>query len=253
MTQQINIPKNWDNILVDQFISIKSLDLNDKLMFNKSLEILSILTDTLPDDEIWEDMDTLELIDIINGMSWLGTEPSKQYKETVLDFSVINIKTMSLGEFIDLDYLFSDNYFTNLPKIIGILYRKTRQNDWGNVEFEAHGSYNSESRGELFLELPITTVYGIIQEFLDFKTLLNTDYQPLFEPVIEETDEDYNEEGFDADEQLEIEREKINKKWSWENILHLLSGGDITKYDKLTELPAVFIFNQLGFRKEMNL
>lgn len=249
--QEINLPNNWDEVLLDQYILLKNQGEIKNMVFSEHSRILSILTDTLPEDDVWEDMDIIEMFSLIEKLKWLNHPPTNDFKVDLNGLKVIPIETITLGEFIDLDTLFSEDYIENLPKIIGIFYRKIKEDEWGNLIYEPHGVYDFQKRGELFLESPITYFYGLINYFMGFKKMINSSYEPLFEPVISEEDEE--EQEYDAEEQEEIKREMVHKKWAWESLLHKLSGGDLTKYDTLLKMPVIFIFNQLGFRKELNI
>lgn len=245
----IKLPKNWDEVLLDQYIAIRQVEKSE--MIDKSIEILSILTDTLPDDDIWEDMDIDEMLSLVNEIKWISREPNGDLQESLGEYRLKDINKLTLGEFIDLDYYFSTNYIENLPQIIGILYRKVKQDEWGNTAYEPLGSYDVKSRGEEFLEEPVSKVYGLIKLFLDFKQMTAREYSNLFEPEIVD---DVEEE--DLQDPDYIEEEKIAetyKKWAWENILYKFSGGDITKYEKITALPVIFVFNQMSFVSEMKL
>lgn len=249
--EEIKLPNNWDEVLLDQYILLKNPEEIRNMTFGEHSRILSILTDTLPEDDIWEDMDIIEMIEIIDGLNWLRNPPTNDFKRDLSGLKVVPIETITLGEFIDLDSLFSSDYIENFTKIIGIFYRKTKEDEWGNVIYEPHGVYDFEKRGELFLEYPITYFFGLINYFIEFKKMINSSYEPLFEPVI--TEEDEEEQEYDAEEQEEIKKEQVYKKWAWESLLHKLSDGDLTKYDTLLKMPVIFIFNQLGFRKELNI
>lgn len=252
---QINIPSGWNEVLVDQFLYfMKTRETSDSfLVFEDYVQLLAALTDTLPTDDIWEDMDIDELLAEVKKISWAKISPTDKFSKQFGEFTIKPVETISLGEFIDLDHLFTNGYFENFTKIAGIFLRRTKENEWGSIIYEPHGSYNYEERGESILESPITNFYGLIKYFLDFKALINSNYEPLFEPVIIDGDNEDEQDEYDPEEQEEIKREETFKKWAWESVLHKLSDGDITKYDRITELPVIFIFNQLGFRKEMDL
>jgi hypothetical protein len=67
-------------------------------------------------------------------------------------------------------------------------------------------------------------------------------------------DDQYDDEDELDEEDIEAENnEKVYRNWVWENILYKLSNGDITKYDTITAMPLIFIFNQLSFMKDMKI
>lgn len=247
-----NLPKTWDDVYLDQFMALKKLD-NDVSFYLRQSQVLAILTDTLPEDECWEDMDVEELTSAIKGLGWLKFEPSSQPVNSFNGYTAIDIEKLTFGEWIDLEHYFQD-YFENLPIIAAIIYRLTKQDEWGNIVYQKNNSYNLQKRADSFLELPITYFFWLIRYYLDFKERIMSTYETLFEPVINEEDlDEENIEDYDPDMQKQIEYEETAKKWSWENILYKLANGDVTKYDQITDMPFIFIMNQLSFQKEMQL
>jgi len=246
-----NIPKFWDEVYVDQFISLYKLTEDiDKGSYEKNIEVMSILTDTMPDDDEWLDMDIEDLADSISSLKWISTTtPTLIFNKKINGLEIIDINKLSFGEFIDLDSLFGDNYYNNLTKIAAILYKKTKVDEWGNTLYEPYGKYDINKRAILFEEVYITEIYGILSYYLEFKKELFNIYELLFEPTFD--DEENDDEEYDDEERDIIKQEEVAKKWSWENILYKLSEGDITKYDAITEMPVIFIFNQMSFLKDM--
>jgi len=233
----MNIPKNWNQIKVDQFIELHNLN-EESLgsLFLYQLESLAILTDE-DADEI--DITPNELIEILNSLSWVKNEP-RGYSTKLGQLTFRPFTFLTLGEFIDLEHYFSEDYINNLPTICAILYRHTKQDEWGNVVYEPY-KYIPQDRAALFLELPITDVYGIIQLYLKFRADFIERYSFIFNPEIEDEDE-MDEEDKQA--------EHVENKWSWEMLLYSLSGEDITKVDHITDLPLVFVFNFLAMKYE---
>jgi hypothetical protein len=105
----------------------------------------------------------------------------------------------------------------------------------------------------LFLDLPITEVYGLIQEFLQYRDKFLKTYENLFNPEAEDDLTPQEKAEMDAEEIKEIEDAKKSTKWSWELMIYTLCDGDLTKYEALGELPLVLVFNMLGMKKELNL
>jgi len=249
---EIKLPNNWDEVLSDQFIELKKLDDVESSFFIKQIEVLSILTDTLPDDEVWEDLDVEVLSKYIKDISWLKQEPSKDFKNKIGDLTCIDINELKFGEFIDLEYYFStNNYFENLFNICSIFYRQTKTNEWGKIIIEPYENVNIKERSEVFKELPITNIYGIIHYYKEYKENILKTYEKLFEPQFEEVEEDTS--GYNPEDISDIQEEKVMIKWGWENVIFKLSKGDITKYDKITELPLIMVLNHLSHIRDMKL
>jgi hypothetical protein len=159
---------------------------------------------------------------------------------------------LCLYEYIDLDYYFTNNYITNLANICAILYRQSKTNEWGEEIIEPY-EYDCTIRADRFLDLPITDVYGIINEFLKFRdNFLNT-YQNLFqgEELPELTTEQKAE--LTAEELKEEEENKTDSKWSWERMIYGLCNNDLTKSDKIGGLPLTYVFNMMGMKKELEI
>ena len=233
----MNIPKSWSQVKVDQFIELHNLD-EEGLgsLFLYQLESLAILTDE-DADEI--DITPNELIEILNSLSWVKNEP-RGYSAKLGQLTFRPFTFLTLGEFIDLEHYFSEDYINNLPTICAILYRHTKTDEWGNVIYEPY-KFIPQDRAALFLELPITDVYGIIQLYLKFRADFIERYSFIFNPEID---------GEDEMDEEDKQAEHVENKWSWEMLLYSLSGEDITKVDHITDLPLVFVFNFLAMKYE---
>jgi hypothetical protein len=241
------LPKKWSDISVDKFIEISEID-KELGPWHYNSEILSIIT-----DEPIETIEDLE-IDILNAYidqcKWALSQPSKQYKHTLLGMQIKPLAKLSLFEYIDLDYFFNNNYLKNIDKICAILYRQVKTNRWGEEILEPY-DYDINTRADKFLDLPITDVYGIINEFLKFRENFLDVYTNLFGEVDEITEED--RATLDVEEIKDLEQEKKESKWSWERMLYGLTNGDITKTEAVGALPLTYVFNVLGMKKELNI
>jgi hypothetical protein len=249
----INLPKSWEEVYADQFIALKLIDDSEKGFYWRKIEILSILTDTLATDDIWEDIDVDEMSELIKSISWIKNEPNSYFSKKIGDFTYRGVNVITLGEFIHLDHCIVNGLYTNLYEICSILYRRSRLDDWGNVEFEPYGKIDFELRKKLFedLELKITDIYGVVDEFLEFKKLITESYSNLFngpDPEEEDDDSQFTEEELEIIRKEEA-REAEQRQWSWENIIRGLANDDITKFDSITDLPLIFVLNQLSYIK----
>lgn len=241
------LPKKWSDISVEKFIEISDID-KELGPWHYNSEILSIIT-----DEPIENIEDLE-IDILNAYidqcKWALSQPSKQYKHKLLGMQIKPLAKLTLFEYIDLDYFFNNNYLKNIDKICAILYRQVKSNRWGEEILEPY-DYDINTRADKFLDLPITDVYGIINEFLKFRENFLDVYANLFGEVDEITEED--RATLDVEEIKDLEQEKKESKWSWERMLYGLTNGDITKTEAVGALPLTYVFNVLGMKKELNI
>jgi hypothetical protein len=243
----INLPKSWDEVYVDQFIALRELDL-EMSFYERYVHILSILTDTDSTDEMWDDIDTEQLNNYIKQLKWLSLEPTSSPKLKIDDLTAINVNSIKFGEFIDLEHYFQD-YYANLTTIAAIFFRKTKADDWGEIVFQKHGTYSIEMRADELERQPITSIYWLISTYLKWKDSIMIAYETIFEPKITDFDEaDLDEEDIEAEEV-----EKSMKKWSWESVIHKLANDNVINYDNITDLPLIFVLNNLSFRKDMKL
>lgn len=245
----MHLPKKWSEITLEQFTEIAEID-KDKGAYHYNSEILAIICDE-PSESI-EDLDIDELNEYIDQCKWALSQPSNKYKSELLGMKVKPLNKLCLYEYIDLDYYFTNNYIKNLANICAILYRQTKINEWGEEIIEPY-EYDCTIRADRFLDLPITDVYGIINEFLKFReNFLNT-YKNLFqgEEPPELTPE--AKAQLTPEELKEEEEEKKDSKWSWERMIYGLCNNDLTKSDKIGGLPLTYVFNMMGMKKELEI
>ena len=245
-SNQLTIPKDWSEILVDQFIALRKLDERSSSFFVGQIERLAIITDTDPDDESWEDMDVEELSSIIKEAKWLKTEPTSNFIEEIGDLRFKAINKVTLGEWIDIQGMLVDK-FAKLPRICAVLYRKHKLNEWGGIEYEPYSNVNLDERQEIFEGLRITQIYGVLKSILDFKDKITKSYTVLFTPSVP-----FETEGLTQEEIDEIETaEKLNEKWAWMKLVRQLANDDITKYREVTNLPLIMVLNDLAMSREL--
>ena len=245
----INLPKQWSQVTLEQFIEFNQIA-KDQGAYYYNSEALSILSNE--PIEVIEDFDVDELTELIRENDWCASEPSKRYKHEVLGMKFKPFSKLTLYEYIDLDYFFTDNYITNLHKVCAILYRQTKLNEWGDEIMEPY-DFDCNIRAEKFLDLPITDVYGILQEFIKYRDNFLKNYENLFSGELDEELSDEERKEMDPDEIKEIEKEQAQTKWSWEQTIYNLTKGDITKSDKVGALPLIYVFNILSMKKELDI
>lgn len=243
---------NWDDVSVDQFIQLKSVEESDfHSILSFRMEQLFILTDTTIDDDVWENVDTNQLQGMFDQMKWLNFQPSINFSPDILSYHFKPLNTLTLGEFIDLEYLFNINYLTKLPEICAILYRQNKPNEWGHTEIEPR-TYNESERANEFLEVKITQVYGVIQAFLTFKKKFMDGFENLFEEP--DTDgEVVTDEPLTAEEIAADKKEKALAKWGWERVIYHFAQTHSLTFEQVTELKLIFVFNQLSMMHELKL
>jgi len=244
----MNLPRSWNDVTVEQFRELKSLDNEDfDSLFSRELEYVSILTDT--DIEELEDMDIDELTTVISELKFIKKSPTNQFKRELTYYKYKGCDSLTLGEFIDLEHYFANDYIINLPTICAILYRKHTINIW-DVEVVEPYKFNPLDRVDKFNELPISHVYGITNDYLKFRENFLKVYENLFQPVFDSEDES---EEMDIEDIKAEEEEKKVSKWSWESIIWNLCNEDITKVDQVTDLPLILAFNFLSMKNDLQV
>lgn len=256
-----HIPKNWNEITIDQYIQLNSIEYEKfHSTFYLWLEKLAIITNTQSDDEVWEYMDLSELKTIIDESKYLNSKPSSTYKKLLNDkYRFIEFNKLTLGQFIDLEYFFSNGLLSNLTKILAILYPRYKYDEWDNILIEPYGSINLDLRKDEFNEVSIQDVFGVFDAYVTYRKEFMSKYEKLFEPEFDDDEQEYLDEEIQNDPILlkEIEEEKkleeIYNKWSWENLLYNLSNGDLVKINEITDLPLIYVFNFMALKRDLNL
>ena len=241
----MQLPSSWDKILVDQYIELRELD-SSLDYIDLMLETISIVTDTDIDD--LEEMSFNELVEAEKELVWLTSEPSKNITNLINAKSFIGFDNLKLGEFIDLSHYFADNFVTNLPKICAILYRQTKLNEWNETITEPY-EYDPRNRADLFTEVGIVQVYGIIGLFLEYKSNFEETYSTLFKPDL--SDEDI--EDLDEETKKDIEEEERLDTFSWERLIYSICQDFNTTPEQTLNMSVIFVFNMLSMKKALNI
>jgi len=240
----LNLPKQWSQVTIEQFIEIRSLNIEDgTLQYNT--DVLSILSD-LPIED-FDDIELDELQELTKQLAWMTSEPSKRYQHQLDELKLKPFVDITLGEFITLEGFVTDDYIKNLRNICAILYRKTSIDEWGNVITEPY-KFKSSERAHLFDDYPITSVFGLIPEYLQFRQNFLDSHSNLMTESFED-----DEESTDPEERKEQEEEKKSSKWGWEQLIWSMCNGDLSKFEAITDTKLILIFNFLAMRKELEI
>lgn len=241
----MQLPTTWNNISVGQFMELKELQVSSfDSVFDYHIESISILTDTDVNDIY--DLDFDELTGLMNQLHWLSREPNKPIKKTIKELHYIGFDSLKVGEFIDLEYYFTNDYNKHLSDICAVCYRKKRLNEWGNEIIEPY-EYNVAERKELFLDISCADVYGVVKDYIKFREYFMNAYGALFN---EEVSEDEEEELTEDDKQA-IKEEEKQTKWSWEKTLYTLANENTTQIDSVLTMNVIFAFNLLSMKTEL--
>jgi hypothetical protein len=235
------IPKSWTEITLEQFIELSEVEDDSFILSN--IEIISIVADC--DIEDVEDYSTKQILEISKSLGWLRKQPHNVFLKVVGELKYKPLHLLTLGEFIDLEH-YNAKGVSSIPMMLSILYRRSKFSEWGVEEFEPY-KYSLGDRSELFMSLPVTSVFGAYAEYIKFRSDVMKSYENLFQSNIEEV------EDLDPEDAKEEAEEKRFNKWSWERLIYDLANEDITKADHVTDLPLILVFNFLSMRYELKL
>jgi len=213
-------------------------------MFNYQIDVLSALTDS--DISEFEELDIDELTVLTEQIKWINSEPSKRYKNKLDKYVLKPFTKISLGEFIDLEHYFSNNYLDHFCHILALLYRRTSKNVYGDDIIEPY-NYSPSDRLDWYLDYKITDVYGLIPEYIKFWENFTNTYTNLLVDVVPD-----DEVLDDADEIKEQKREQEKQKFAWESTIMALCNDDLSKFNDILDMSAVLVFNILGMKKTLD-
>ena len=213
-------------------------------MFNYQIDVLSALTDSNISE--FEELDIDELTVLTEQIKWINSEPSKRYKSKLDKYVLKPFTKISLGEFIDLEHYFSNNYLDHFCHILALLYRRTSKNVYGDDIIEPY-NYSPSDRLDWYLDYKITDVYGLIPEYIKFRENFTNTYTNLLVDVV--PDDEVLE---DADEIKEQKREQEKQKFAWESTIMALCNDDLSKFNDILDMSAVLVFNILGMKKTLD-
>ena len=213
-------------------------------MFNYQIDVLSALTDSNISE--FEELDIDELTVLTEQIKWIQSEPSKRYKNKLDKYVLKPFTKLTLGEFIDLEHYFSNNYLDHFCHILALLYRRTSKNVYGDDIIEPY-EYSPRDRLDWYLDYKITDVYGLIPEYLKYRENFTNTYTNLLVDVV--TDDEVLE---DADEIKEQKREQQKQKFAWESTIMALCNDDLSKFNSILDMSVVLVFNILGMKKTLD-
>lgn len=243
---------SWEDLTLEQFLALKAVDPLDVDTSTGLLVKKASIISGCTEEEV-EEVDLEELTVYALEIRFTNEDP-KEYKKRVGKYKLKNFRYMTIGEFITLDSYVSKDYVKNAPKIISILYRRTKINEFGTEELEPLGKIDIDERAEEMLQMKAGSVFGAVLEFLEFRENFVTRYASFFEGEDDEDDEGFvDEELTEAERRAEEREEKLRKKWAWHITLHSIAEGDLTKMEDVTELELEMVFQFRKMEEELKL
>jgi hypothetical protein len=252
----MNLPKSWNNVKLYQFKELRQLEKGEGYLAYQ-LDALAILAEVDSDD--LEDLEIDEVNNLFKSVKFVLSEPKKGFKSKLTleeeDYIFKPFNNLTLFEFIDLEYFLTNDYIVHISHIASVFYRRIDKDKWNNVEFEPY-VFSPFERFDLFDDVVITDVYGILTDYLKYRENFMQKYENLFNDNDEDDEEEDDINDFDSVEQYkdslkQKEQGKTAKKWGWESLLYDLCEVDLTKMDDIGNQSLIFVFNMLSMLKDM--
>jgi hypothetical protein len=234
------LPKSWNDITVRQFQLLSELTPEDSIIEWK-MDVIDLVSELDVDDMTFEEIEKA-----FESVKFLTKEPHKKYASTIGDYHVKPLKEIRIGEFLDLE-MWCEDKVKNLTTIAAMFYRGKKVDEWGNEIFEPY-RYDAVKRGELFYALPITSIYGLVENWITYRNkLINESYSDLFDSgsITQEELEELPPEEKAQVLKDEAEQKKFSR-WGWEIVIDNFAQGDKTKYKDVFDLKLVFVLNQMS-------
>lgn len=155
--EKITLPDGWHEVSISTYKELANLDTFEGN--HKVIELISILSNQ--DVEDIRTMNPNDFERILKQVEWTGQLPNTEYKTQItideVDYYLVKLKSLTVGEWIDLD-TWCENSIENMHKILALLYRPSN---------DVYNTNEMNERSELFAEkLMIADVYGTLLFFL---------------------------------------------------------------------------------------
>ncbi len=254
--------RKWEDVTLGMYIEI--IDVmkdSDPEESDGSLEIISVILDKSLDDV--REMDYDDYLKVVNRIKFMNEPIPSNVSNTItlsgVTMELLPFNQLEFGAFIDIEHYFADknNYTHNLPKIFSILYRQvvTPSDTLNNATYEPYGDW-LDIRGSLFEKVPVTAVYGLVTQYMNFRSKIYKNYEGLFqekEEALSEEDELEITKGMTSKEREGYEHEKAVGNYGWDLFLLRLANNDPLKMMEATKLPIIFALNILGMQNTLRM
>jgi len=218
-------------------------------VFEKMIHFVSIIQEVDPIEvEGWT---TPRLIEAHRKLQPLLTI-SERHKETIeidgCNLSFIDLNTLKLGQFIDLEQLVSDGFIENIHKIAATIYLQFEGGGMFELAPESYGKINIEYRSQLIDDLPIQSIMGACKKYLSWRQRFFDAYEIFSDPYADVDPKELSEEELTIYKEEIAQREKQGSN-QWSHLLNALTDNDITKFDAVLDMNVYLAFNQVTYLK----
>jgi len=175
----------------------------------------------------------------------------ERYSETIeidgISLRLVEFRLLTLAQFINLEALVSESFDTNIHNIAAHIYMFHSGGKMCEFEPEDYKRINAEYRAQLIDELPLNSVFGACKKYLKFRDEFFESYD-LFQDPLEGVNPD-DLEGEDLEDYNKELAKRAKSGNQWHDLLNVLSGQDLTKFDAILNTNLFLCFNQLSWLK----
>jgi hypothetical protein len=166
-------------------------------------------------------------------------------KPNNLSNSSISVQQLVLGQFIMIEQIITGKTTTSDHlvdfEILKLIIRPSHHNEFDNSDLE-----EEKKNSEMILDMDVREAYWILNKFIDNREkILFNDFAGVFYEKPEDDLEEENLEEITANE-------KFGQQWYWYNIVRMLSGEDIHKYEQTYMLPMNIVLPEMSFLAQKN-
>ncbi len=166
-------------------------------------------------------------------------------KPSVLSNVSLSIEQLVLGQFIMIEQIITGktstaDYLVDF-EILKLIIRPSIHKEFDNSDIDLERKNESD-----ILDMDVREAYWILNTFINNREkILFNDFSGVFYEKPEEISEDEDIEEVTANE-------KFGQQWYWYNIVRMLSGEDIHKYEQTYMLPMNVVLPEMSFLAQKN-
>ena len=193
-------------------------------------------------------LDTLsvsEKLEYIRSVENTYPVDSNLKKPSVLPNVSLSIEQLVLGQFIMIEQIITGktstaDYLVDF-EILKLIIRPSIHKEFDNSDINLERKNESD-----ILDMDVREAYWILNTFINNREkILFNDFSGVFYEKPEEISEDEDIEEVTANE-------KFGQQWYWYNIVRMLSGEDIHKYEQTYMLPMNVVLPEMSFLAQKN-
>ena len=227
-------------------------ELRDGGVFEKMIHTVSVVRNIDEYDvQNWDSDKLLSEYEDCKPLSMVSERYSDSIQIQGTKLQLLNFEALTLGQWIDIESLVSNDYIGNLHRISASIYLQNKGGGIYSDEWEPYGKVNIENRALLIDEQPAQQTLGACTKYLKFRKNLFESYELFNDPFEDVDPNELDPEELELYHQEQKEREKVASN-QWERLLNLLSNNDLTKFEDILGRNLFLALNQASYLKSLN-